>query len=206
MDYTVFGTLQARILEWVSFSFSRGFSQPRDQTQVSHIAGRFFTSWATGEALELVGVWFYTLLMRQFVLSLRLLENSLAWYIVFIPKVCPVCVLKVGSRYLLSLLVEIQALISVFPAVNSNWNPFSALLVFKLFPSAGSLEFRNQQFDTDFLGSHLCGFFISEIPPQSLASKSSKFHLLTLCLRSKHPVPYGWGKTLRGNSINTDLT
>ena len=79
--------------------------------------------------------------------SLRLLEKSLAWYIVFIPKVCPFCVLMVGSRYLLRLLVEIQALISVSPAVNSSWNPFSALLVFKLFSSAGSLEFRNQQFE-----------------------------------------------------------
>ena len=37
MDYTVHGVLQARILEWVVFSFSRGSSQPRDQTQVSHI-------------------------------------------------------------------------------------------------------------------------------------------------------------------------
>ena len=47
MDYTVHGILQARILEWVAFSFSRGSSQPRDQTQVSHIEGRFFTSRAT---------------------------------------------------------------------------------------------------------------------------------------------------------------
>ena len=37
------GILQARILEWVAISFSRGSSQPRDQTQVSHFAGRFFT-------------------------------------------------------------------------------------------------------------------------------------------------------------------
>ena len=50
MDYTVHGILQARILEWVAFPFSRGSSQPRDQTQVSCIAGRFFTSWATKEA------------------------------------------------------------------------------------------------------------------------------------------------------------
>ena len=39
-----YGILQARILEWVAFPFSRGSSQPRDQTQVSHIADRFFTS------------------------------------------------------------------------------------------------------------------------------------------------------------------
>ena len=44
MDYTVHGILQARILEWVAFPFSRGSSQPRDRTLVSHIAGRFFTS------------------------------------------------------------------------------------------------------------------------------------------------------------------
>ena len=44
MNYTVPGILQARILEWIAFPFSRGSSQPRDQTQVSCIAGRFFTS------------------------------------------------------------------------------------------------------------------------------------------------------------------
>ena len=39
------GILQARILErTLAFLFSRGFSQPRDQTRVSHIAGGFFTS------------------------------------------------------------------------------------------------------------------------------------------------------------------
>ena len=50
MDYIIHGILQARILEWVAFPFSRGSSQPRDQTQVSRIAGGFFTSWATREA------------------------------------------------------------------------------------------------------------------------------------------------------------
>ena len=43
------GILQARVLEWVAISFSRGYSQPRDWTQVSHIVCRFFTSWATGK-------------------------------------------------------------------------------------------------------------------------------------------------------------
>ena len=49
MDYTGHGIPQARILEWVAFPFSRGSSQTRDQTQVSYIAGRFITSWATRE-------------------------------------------------------------------------------------------------------------------------------------------------------------
>ena len=44
MDNTVHGILQDRILEWVAFPSSRGSSQPRDQTPVSHIVGRFFTS------------------------------------------------------------------------------------------------------------------------------------------------------------------
>ena len=44
MDCIVHGILQARILEWVAFPFFRGSSQPRDRTQVSRIAGGFFTS------------------------------------------------------------------------------------------------------------------------------------------------------------------
>ena len=45
------GTLQARILERVVMPSSRGSSQPRYRTQVSHFAGRFFTVWATRKAL-----------------------------------------------------------------------------------------------------------------------------------------------------------
>ena len=44
------GILQARMLEWVALPFSRGSSQPRDQTQVSHTAGGFFTIRAPREA------------------------------------------------------------------------------------------------------------------------------------------------------------
>ena len=51
---SVYGIFQARILEWVAISFSRGSSQPRNWTQVSCIAGRFFTLWGTGEALHLI--------------------------------------------------------------------------------------------------------------------------------------------------------
>ena len=47
---SVHGNLQARILVWVAISFSRGSSQPRDQTQVSCIAGRYFMVWVTKEA------------------------------------------------------------------------------------------------------------------------------------------------------------
>ena len=50
MDFIVHGILQARILEWVTFPFSRGSSQPRNRTRVCFIAGRFFNSWAIREA------------------------------------------------------------------------------------------------------------------------------------------------------------
>ena len=43
--------LQARLLEWVACPSSRGSSQPRDQTQVSQIAGEFFTNWSIKEVL-----------------------------------------------------------------------------------------------------------------------------------------------------------
>ena len=46
---SVHGIFQARVLDWVAISFSRGSSQPRDWTQVSHIVGRQFTIWATRE-------------------------------------------------------------------------------------------------------------------------------------------------------------
>ena len=48
--------LQARISEWVAMPSSRGTSQPRDQSQVSHVAGRFFTIWATRETRKWCGV------------------------------------------------------------------------------------------------------------------------------------------------------
>ena len=49
-DSSVHGILQARILEWVAISFSRGSSQPRNPARIFCIAGRFFTDYATREA------------------------------------------------------------------------------------------------------------------------------------------------------------
>ena len=50
MDYTIHEILQARMLDSVTFPSSRGSPQPRDWTQVSRVAGWFFTSWAPREA------------------------------------------------------------------------------------------------------------------------------------------------------------
>ena len=57
IDCTVHSILPAWILECIAFLFSRGSSQPRDQTQVSSITGGFSTSWATGEAQEYWSGW-----------------------------------------------------------------------------------------------------------------------------------------------------
>ena len=57
------GILQARMLEWVAIFFSRGSSWPRDQTQVSHTAGRLFTIRATKESQRSVQMpWTYFLI------------------------------------------------------------------------------------------------------------------------------------------------
>ena len=63
----IHGIFQARILEWVAISFSRGSSWPRDQTQVSHIVDRCFTVWATNWTIKKAEVW------RRF---LRILEKT----------------------------------------------------------------------------------------------------------------------------------
>ena len=65
MDYRVHGIFQARILERVAFPFSRGSFQPRNQTQISHIAGGFFTSWAMREPRN-TGVGSFSLLQGIF--------------------------------------------------------------------------------------------------------------------------------------------
>ena len=57
-DSSVRGILQARILEWFVMPSSRGSSLPRDWTQVSCIAGRFFTIWATREVAQAIQVQF----------------------------------------------------------------------------------------------------------------------------------------------------
>ena len=62
MDYTVDGILQARILEWIALPFSGGSSQPRNQTQVSCIAGRFFTNCTVREATIILH---YTITLKQ---------------------------------------------------------------------------------------------------------------------------------------------
>ena len=62
------GIFQARTLEWVAISFSKGSSQSRDLTQVSHIVGRLFIIWATSEShiMQQLHYWAYTLTRSEF--------------------------------------------------------------------------------------------------------------------------------------------
>ena len=70
------GIFQARELWWVAMPSSRGFSQPRGWTQVSHIAGRFFTVWATREALNKVRFFiYYSYFLRQDCMWYKLTTN-----------------------------------------------------------------------------------------------------------------------------------
>ena len=66
MDYSVHGILQARILEWVAFPFSRASYQPRYRTQVSHIAGRFITSLATREVASHISLIYRPVKLQYF--------------------------------------------------------------------------------------------------------------------------------------------
>ena len=72
MDWSLPGSsiqriFQARVLDWVAISFSRGSSQPRDQTQVSRIVGRCLTVWATredGRRIDAFELWCWRRLLR----------------------------------------------------------------------------------------------------------------------------------------------
>ena len=84
---SIHGIFQARVLEWVATSFSRGSSWPRDWTQVSRIAGRRFTIWATREAPEVLWTRTREPLVahpcspKQNSYKLDLLDQYLIWYV-----------------------------------------------------------------------------------------------------------------------------
>ena len=90
MHYTVHGLLQARILEWVAIPFSRGSSQPRDWTQVSHIAGGFFTSWATREADYFYSCVLFLVMFISFIFYIPYMWYHTVFFFCLIPLAyCP---------------------------------------------------------------------------------------------------------------------
>ena len=70
--------LQARILKWVAFPFSRESSWPRVRTRVSCTAGSFFTIWVTRDSLKLPGVWYFAM-VAQLVNSLNTKNYARCW-------------------------------------------------------------------------------------------------------------------------------
>ena len=82
--FSIYGILQARILGWVPIPFFRESSWPRDQTQVSHISGRFFTIWATREALTFYITFqfpSYTFFTVFFVFVVKLSSLHAQWFL-----------------------------------------------------------------------------------------------------------------------------
>ena len=80
---SVYGILQARILQWIAIPFSRGSSQSRDRTQVSCVAGRFFTVWATGKTRKTIPLTIWTFVSKV----ISLLFNMLSRFIIaFLPR------------------------------------------------------------------------------------------------------------------------
>ena len=71
----VHGIFQARLLEWVAIPFSRGSFLPRDQTQVSCIAGRFFSVWTSMFTIIHIFAWWISLWYN----AARPLISSLFW-------------------------------------------------------------------------------------------------------------------------------
>ena len=80
---SIHGILQARILEWVAVSFSRGSSQPWDQIQVSCVAGRFFNLWAAREACSYIGPFIQKDSTCGLISLLLLSRNNFIFWIVF---------------------------------------------------------------------------------------------------------------------------
>jgi len=105
VDYTVHGLLQGRILEWVASPFSRGSSQPRDQTQVSRIAGGFFTSCATREILNLPTYLYICLSPNYLSVCLSVYEDTYLPCLSIYPPTClPVYLPTCLSIYLFAYL------------------------------------------------------------------------------------------------------
>ena len=74
--YSIHGIFQTRILEWVAISFSRLSSQPRDQTWVSHIAGRLLPYELPGKPQSSLWWWLHSFLAKLIKLHTKKKKNG----------------------------------------------------------------------------------------------------------------------------------
>ena len=82
--FSIHGIFQARVLEWVAISFSRGSSQPGHWTPVSRIVGRHFTLWTTREAPATKKIKYWLFLQKvdnEYVVIYHLLWGLTAWWL-----------------------------------------------------------------------------------------------------------------------------
>ena len=151
-DSSIHWISQTWILEWVTIPFYRRFFQPRDQTQVSHIAGRFFTNWATREALL---VYQFSSVAQSCPILCNSMDCSTPGFPVHheLPKLTQTHVYWVGDAIQPS-----HLLLSPSPSVfNNSQNQGLFKWVSSLHQVAKVLEFQLQQqsfqwiFRTDFL-------------------------------------------------------
>ena len=192
---SVSGILQARILEWVAISFSRGSSWPRDQTWVSCFAGRFFTVWATREAPGMsLGRGAISLYKSRYDLALEPSGHGRFSMLILCtdtaPSESPQCHLPVSNQLLSRLPSEESS--SVSTSINffllrcslaetfldslSKWFPYSSIL-----PAHGTHE-KISLFIVLSVGEHLgaCNHSLSHLIPKSEVSEVIQ-SCLTLC-------------------------
>ena len=128
----VCGIFQARVLEWVAISLSRGSSQPRDRTWVTHIAGRRFTVWATREAHIMISQQKIELSLRSVQFSCSVVSDS-SW-----PHgpehTRPPCPSPIPGAYSNSSPLSQWC----HPTISSSVDPFSSCL--QSFPASGSFQ------------------------------------------------------------------
>ena len=108
MDYSppgssVHGIFQARVLEWVAIFFSRGSSQPRDRTWVSHIVSRRFTDWATREVMNIYFNFNFKLITNIFFFYYKYVLwnvwSTLYWKIICLKLKCNRCTLSGNPNF-----------------------------------------------------------------------------------------------------------
>jgi len=127
-DSSVHEILQARIMKWVAISFSRGSSQPRGWNQVSCIAGRFFTNWATRKVLKSLNrVWnqWYTHIKHKWDIVICLRID------IWSPNCCPVnrfiSIIYLDSIYMHKYMTVVLLFLTYFTLYNMlcssiHWN------------------------------------------------------------------------------------
>ena len=137
---SVHGIFQARVLEWVAISFSRGSFQPRDWTQVSWIVGRYFTVWATRKVQGLS-------LLKLMSIELVMPSNRLIFChpLLLLPSIFP-SIRVFSNEFTLHITwpeIGVSASSSVLPMNIQEWFPLQLTDLISLQPKGLSRVFSS---------------------------------------------------------------